>query len=300
MPKDKAIIFDIQRFSIHDGPGIRSTIFFKGCNLKCAWCQNPESLNPAPETAFYEDRCILCGNCLEACPEKAILKGLAPRINRRLCKGHGKCVEICQPGALKIIGSSWGSKELFAEIMKDLDFFRESGGGITLSGGEPLLQCDFLRDFLPMVREAGIHINLETSGMAPWKSLEKLLPFLDMIFFDIKMIDNKLHKEITGVPNGKILGNFARLCIELPGLTPRMPVIPGLNDTKKNIIDTALFLKKHKKTSIHLLPYHNMGEAKLPRIDTSLTPLKLSPRPGFVDEAAALFMKKGISPEVYS
>ena len=270
-----ATIFDIQRFSLHDGPGIRTTIFFKGCALACSWCQNPESHKPSPELIFYKDTCIGCFQCREACPDDAILDHPLNRVDYSKCSVCGKCVSACDTGSLRMVGREWNADELLAEILKDQDYYEESGGGITLSGGEPLLHSTFLKTFLPLVKEKGIHINLETSGMVAWNRMEDTIPFLDLVSYDIKHMDSKIHKKQTGCEHDMILDNFTRLAERFSNLQARMPVIPGINDTPGNIRSLAAFLKENNHDSIHLLAYHNMGEAKLERINTRQKPMNL-------------------------
>jgi len=271
----RALIFDIQRFSLHDGPGIRTTIFFKGCPLACCWCQNPESHKPSPELIFYKDSCIGCFQCREVCPDNAILDHPLARIDYPKCSVCGKCVSACNTDSLRMVGRKWNADDLLTEILKDKDYFEESGGGITLSGGEPLLQSYFLKTFLPMVKEKGIHINLETSGMVAWNRVEEIIPWLDLVFYDIKHMDSEIHKKHTGCENHMILDNFTRLSKRFSNLQARMPVVPGINDTPWNVRSLAAFLKENHRDSIHLLAYHNMGEAKLERIDTRQQPMNL-------------------------
>jgi pyruvate formate lyase activating enzyme len=277
-----AILFDIQRFSIHDGPGIRTTLFFKGCHLRCLWCQNPESHKPEKEVAFYAEQCVECFACREACPKDAILDGKRRRIDYTKCNTCGRCVSVCAFDALRMVGTYWEAMPLVTEVTKDRDFFLESGGGITLSGGEPALQSGFLKVFLPLVKAEGMHVNMETSGMVRWEHLETLLPYLDLIYYDLKFMGSTLHEMYTGRNNRLILDNFEKLSGAFPNLIPRMPVVPTLNDTPGNVHLTARFLKKNHHKTLHLLRYHRLGEAKLSRIDSPLTPLNL---PGEPNEA---------------
>lgn len=292
------VIFDIQRFSIHDGPGIRTTIFFKGCPLRCAWCQNPESHKTKPEIAFYARHCGGGLSCKNVCPENAILDSMEQRVDFNRCTTCGQCVSQCENGALKIIGSYWDADALLAEIQKDLDFFIDSGGGITLSGGEPAMHLPFLKEFLPKVKEQGIHVNMETCGMFQWWEMESLLPFLDLIYYDLKIMDPPLHKQYTGQENLPVLENFIKLSAAFPALQARMPVIPGINDDSGNILAMARFLKTCGKRRIHLLRYHNLGEAKLPTIHTRQQPLELeNPPQDYLDQVAAWFEENGIDAE---
>lgn len=267
----KALVFDVQRFCLHDGPGIRTALFFKGCTLRCAWCHNPESHQARREVAFFSHSCVQCYACREVCPKAAILAGPERRIDDSLCDGCGNCVASCLTGALRMIGATWGTADLLAEVRRDRDFFISSGGGVTLSGGEPMLQAAFLEGFVPSLRGDGIHVTLETCGHFPWAEMERIAPFLDLIYFDLKQMDSARHESYTTRGNGLILENFRRLAAAFPHLQPRMPVIPGINDDEKNISATAALLHECTIDTIHCLPYHRLGEAKLGRIGTART-----------------------------
>lgn len=295
-----AVIFDIQRFSLHDGPGIRTTVFFKGCPLSCQWCQNPESRDPGPEMAFYAESCQGCLSCRQVCPREAILEGDTARIEFSRCDACGQCVPACPTKSLRQIGQEWSPDRLVEEVVKDRDFFQDSGGGVTLSGGEPVLQQGFLKECLPGLKEQGIHINLETAGKYPWERLAGLLDHLDLIFFDLKHMDDASHKVLTGASNQTILENFTRLAGEGTPLTARMPLIPGMNDAPENLRATARFLRTQGQDTIHLLKHHNLGEAKLPRIKSPLEPLGL-PRLGDedYDQILATFAREGIHAVLY-
>jgi pyruvate formate lyase activating enzyme len=299
-PSATAIIFDIQRFSLHDGPGIRTTIFFKGCPLSCAWCQNPESQRIRPELIFYEERCIRCFICSEICSENAISENSTLRFNPKQCNVCGNCVSNCTTNSLRIVGKKWNADDLINEIAKDIDFFIDSRGGITLSGGEPFLHTEFLLQWLPKVQKKKIHITIETCGMVKWKQIEKLLPLLDLVFYDLKHMNDTVHKQYTGQGNTRILKNFSKLSKNGKGLQARMPVIPGVNDTPENIKATADFLKTNDQNNIHLLPYHNLGEAKLNKIDTQLRPLNIAPlNSEQLQEIQKLFKKEEIHAVLY-
>ncbi|MCP3954406.1 MAG: glycyl-radical enzyme activating protein, partial [Desulfobacterales bacterium] len=265
---DLAIIFDVQRFSLHDGPGIRTTVFFKGCPLRCAWCQNPESWEPGPEIAFYEHLCRQCFTCLTVCEEQAIFKQADQRVDYGRCSACGKCADACVDDALRVVGRAWTVSDLVAELHKDVDYFETSGGGVTLSGGEPMLQAEYLRELLPELKKRKTHVTLETCGLFNWRGMESLLPFLDLVYYDLKIMAADAHERLTGTVNGPVLENFTRLFKADVALQARMPVIPDINDGEANIRDTAGFLLENGQASIHLLPYHNMGEAKIPRLHT--------------------------------
>ena len=274
-PENDAVIFDIQRFSLHDGPGIRTTIFFNGCPLSCSWCQNPDSHKAGPEMAFYAEQCQESYACADICPKNAILKAKQRRINYDKCDACGKCAVECPFNALRIIGKKWHFKDLANESLKDKDYFLDSKGGVTLSGGEPMVHARFLSHFLPLMKKRGIHVNIETCGVFKYKDMERILSYLDLIYYDIKHIDSKVHKQYTGADNRLILDNFTRIASVFPKLQARIPIIPGVNDDRGNILATARFLQQNNQTCINCLPYHSLGEAKLARINSDASPFKL-------------------------
>tara|TARA_R110002110_G_scaffold31396_1_gene110721 strand:- start:30318 stop:31280 length:963 start_codon:yes stop_codon:yes gene_type:complete len=270
---EDAAIVDIQRFSLHDGPGIRTTIFFKGCALRCAWCQNPESLRIKPEMAFYSERCRNTMRCAAVCPEDAIIEEPDHRIDFSKCTACGLCAEACDHDAIRLIGTHLDEETLVAEILKDRDFFIDSGGGVTLSGGEPMMQAAYLKRLLPRLKAHGLHIVMQTGGLFNWAHMEPLLPYLDLIYFDLKHMDSEAHKRLTGAGNEQILDNFSRIVKSGVRVEARMPVVPGLNDDAENIRATARFLGSQGHWALHCLAYHNLGEAKIPRIAPILAPL---------------------------
>ncbi len=294
-----AVVFDIQRFSLHDGPGIRTTVFLKGCPLRCVWCQNPESNGMQPEIAFYRERCVRCFDCKAICPRGAILSG-EWRVDYDRCNACGECCTGCRQQALVLVGKRWDSASLARELIKDLDFYRDSGGGVTFSGGEPMMQVDFLMQVIPNLRARGIHINLETSGAFPWSAMEQLMEMTDLIYFDVKLMDPVLHLTHTRSDNRMIHDNFRRLSQGFRGLQPRMPLIPGITDTERNLIETARFLKTNGHKSIHCLPYHSFGDAKLARIQSNREPFgKRNPVAADPQWVTAIFEKEGIDVVIY-
>lgn len=277
-PTPTATIFDIQRFSIHDGPGIRTVIFFKGCALNCTWCQNPEGLTAPPELAYYEDRCVdTCAACVPVCEERALRLARTARVDFSRCTDCGECVDVCPADALHMVGREMGVREVLDAVARDRSFYASSGGGITLSGGEPVLQTTFLQAFLPAAKAAGHHITLETAGHYAFEALEPLLLHLDLILFDVKLADPALHQTLTGQDNGQIRANLQRL---LQGDTPvvvRMPIVPGVNTTAEESSRIAHLLAELEVTILTLLPYNALWEAKLPRLRWPRSRLELAP-----------------------
>lgn len=240
-------IFDIQRFCIHDGPGIRTVVFMKGCNLRCKWCHNPESQHVCPELMFFADKCTGCGKCRSFC-EKAFTHN---------CVRCGQCAKVCPSGARTITGRFADAEEVFNTVMKDREYYVTSGGGVTVSGGEPLLQPNFVGEFFTICQENGLHTAMETAGNVPWNVIEKLLPLTDLFLYDIKGINSDRHKENIGVPNHLILENARRLMNSGKDILFRMPVIPGLNSDE--IPDVVKFTEGFP---LETLPYHDMGKSK--------------------------------------
>ena len=252
MSEQKAMIFDIERSSFVDGPGIRTTVFFKGCNLACAWCHNPESQKRTPQMLFYRDKCTGCGTCRQKCPH-----GLAS------CELCGTCARYCPSRAREICGREYTLDEVLCEVKKDRLFYESSGGGVTCSGGECMLQIEFLEEFLKGCKENGIHTAVDTAGHVPYASFERILPHTDLLLYDFKCFDSERHKYYTGVGNERILENLARLLRSGTPLWIRIPIIPGVNDSVEEMKKIKAFLDLHgAPEKIELLPYHAMGEHK--------------------------------------
>lgn len=270
-----APVFEIQRFSIHDGPGIRSLVFLKGCALHCPWCQNPESQASRPVVAFYSERCGEVFECAEVCPNGAIqVEGY--RIDHTLCDPCTICVDACPYGALKLIGESLTPEQLMARIMVDAPYYESSGGGITFTGGEPTLYPAFMRRVLELCSEAGVHTNLETAGTFSWARWEETLGMLDLIYFDLKILDDELHERHLGGGYARIMENAANLATQGFPVEFRMAMVPGYTDTPANIDAAIDFLRELGHEAIHLLAYHNMGEAKIDIIQGSQPKLGLA------------------------
>lgn len=262
------IVFNIQKMSIHDGPGIRSTIFLKGCPLKCVWCANPESQSVKPEIAFSANRCIECGYCAQICPVQIIEQDPPYRItDRNECIGCMQCAEECCVNAKKTTGEEYSEESLLREILKDKAFYESSGGGVTFSGGEPFVQSDFLLSMLKRCKENGIHTAIETCGFTDISSLLEAAEYTDLIYYDIKHMDPVEHLKLTGVTNELILKNLEALSMVHENIIARTPVIPSMNSGVKNISETAKFVSSLGISEYELLPYHNLGEIKHKQLD---------------------------------
>ena len=260
----KGTIVKIERFAIHDGPGIRTVIFFKGCPLRCQWCSTPESQTVSPEMAYYASKCTQCQKCLEVCPPKAITVSADGKIvtDKNLCDNCGKCVEVCPNEARKMVGEEMTVEQVMAEIEKDTVFYWNSGGGVTLSGGEPTMQPKFALAILKTCKERGIHTAIETCGYVEWDVLDEMLKYLDFVYFDIKHILSIEHEKLTGRKNDLVLENCRKIISNYPQilLVMRIPVIPGYNDSEENIVNTARFACQLKGVMrLELLPYHKFG-----------------------------------------
>jgi pyruvate formate lyase activating enzyme len=264
------VTFNIQRFSTEDGPGIRTTVFFKGCPLRCAWCHNPEGIAPHPELMWYDVRCIGVRDCLDACPEDAL--ELTPDgmvIDRERCTVCGACTDACPTGALEVIGREWTAAEVFTEVEKDAIFYETSGGGVTLSGGEPMMQVDFVLALARLCRQADIHVALDTCGVVGWERYKRVLPSIDLVLYDLKVLNADRHRAGTGVDNTTILDNARRIAGTGKPMWIRTPVIPGYTADEDNIAALADFIAGELPTVERwdLLAYTNLGQPKYRRLN---------------------------------
>ncbi|NSW53232.1 MAG: glycyl-radical enzyme activating protein [Anaerolineae bacterium] len=263
------LVFDIQRCSLHDGPGIRTTVFLKGCQLNCQWCHNPESIAFGPELFYTAEDCIDCLACVAACQFGAQQAGAngTHGFDHARCTACGACVAVCPVNALKLVGTPMTVEAVMAQVERDRDFYRRSGGGGTLSGGEPMMQFAFTRALLSAAKEAGIHTALETNGAAPWEHYAELLPLVDLVLFDFKATDSAIHRQLTGMGNERILENLERLYRAGKPIVLRCPLVPGINDDAGHLRGIAAVSQRYPQLSgIEVMAYHNLGTAKSVRL----------------------------------
>lgn len=275
-------IFNIQRFSVQDGPGIRTTVFLKGCPLACPWCANPESQKNTPDLGHIDALCDGCGRCLEVCERNAItVHAQGVKIQRELCDDCGRCVEVCAPGALKMFGRAVTVDEVFEEIKKDELYYRNSDGGVTVSGGEPLSQPSFVAALFERCQQAGIHTALDTCGLATRPVLEQVLACTDLVLFDVKLVDPAAHVAVTNSPNTAILANARLIAGSGIPLIIRIPLIPGHTDTEENIAALVRFVQDlgDGVTAVNVLPYHRFGSNKYEMLDRTYTLRDVTPPP---------------------
>ncbi len=262
----RGVVFNIQRFSIHDGPGIRTTVFLKGCPLRCGWCSNPESMNPHPEIITRDVKCITCGKCVEVCSQQAIAIAENTRVVQwEKCNSCMECAEVCPSGAIAAAGSHMTVAEVMDTVERDASYYRRTGGGMTLSGGEPLVQWQFALKLLQEAKRRGLHTALDTVGHADWEILDRILDFTDLVLYDVKHPDSARHQEATGVPNERILDNLRKTVAKRgPNVWVRHPVIPRFSDSEEELEELCKLVLTLKPSveKISLLPYHKFAELK--------------------------------------
>lgn len=295
-------VFNIQRFSIHDGPGIRTSIFLKGCNLACEWCHNPESRKSSQEIQFFAQKCALCMACMEASPRAHYLSAEGEHVFDRgeLAKGEPDGVDECLYDALVYVAKFMTVSEVVETAMKDADYYRNSGGGVTFTGGEPMLQKEFVAEAAAELKARGVHVALDTAAHVEWSDFDHVLPVIDLVLLDLKVMDPQVHRRYTGVSNERIISNARRLAASNIDIIVRIPVIPTVNATEQNMIDTAELIKDWPRLKhVELLPYHDMGVDKHASLGhPGEQPVFETPAPERLRELARPFEARGVRVKV--
>lgn len=283
-------IFDLKRYAINDGPGIRTAVFMKGCPLDCWWCHNPEGRSSHPQLMVRTNRCRLCGDCVTSCPQSAISLGDQVVTDMARCQDCGICAQVCVHGARELVGRVVTVEELLREIERDVVFFDQSGGGVTLTGGEPLMQPRFVIELLRACKEHGIHTVLDTSGYASWPVMAEVAGQTDLFLYDLKLMDDARHRKYTGVSNRLIISNLKRLSAAGENIIVRIPLIPGVNDDEQNLKLTHRFLVNLPNLAgVEVLPYHDIAQAKYAALDLAYRlPELISPSAERVEWARTL------------
>lgn len=303
MKNNTLCVTDIQKYSIHDGKGIRTTVFFKGCPLRCKWCHNPETQSYEKQLMFYAERCTGCGACVAACNHKAVTVGKSDDVTVSLtdysrCRSEGNCIDVCVNNAREICGKEYTVSGIVREVRKDMAFYDTSGGGVTLSGGEVLSQnADNIQMLVKSFSDIGISVYIDTCGCVPYENIEKVIPYTDVFLYDLKIMDSDVHEKYKGVTNELIKENLIRLSGSGSRIWLRIPMIGGVNDTDENISATADFLKKNNimPEQIHLLPYHSIGKDKYKRLGIAYDKCFGVPDEEKLDELKNIFYDAGFN-----
>lgn len=293
-----SLITNVQKFSIHDGDGIRTSVFFKGCPLKCEWCHNPETQRFEKEMQCDKEKCVGCGTCAKVCPNGAIsMENGKPEKKKDACTFCGKCVNFCPIGIREIIGREYSVKELIKELMKDQMFYEESGGGVTLSGGEVMaMDIDYILAIAKELKRQDVTLTIDTCGYVPYEKFQAILPYVHTFLYDVKVMDPKLHKKYIGVDNQLILDNLIRLAADGARIYIRIPTIKEVNGNEKNMKETIAFLKEHDihPAQINLLPYHDTGSGKYSKLDMEYKGTDLhAPEKEEMESFVRLFVESG-------
>ena len=293
--ENKAMLMDVKRFAVHDGPGLRTTLFLKGCSLKCLWCHNPEGISGKPQLAYYAHKCILCGACVKVCPVGAhrVLGGHS--FLRENCVCCGSCETVCLGEAITLYGRQIGVEEAYQIATEDRLFYRGTGG-VTVSGGEPLLHAAFVKELFTKLKQERIHTAVDTCGNVPWEQFAQVLPMTDLFLYDIKHIDPETHKKLTGADNRLIFENLQKLSDAGKAIEIRMPLVPGVNDDRETLKGIGTFLQKLQITRMKVLPYHSMARSKYAALGmTDTMPDVPTPTEKMLQKAAALLQSYGIN-----
>lgn len=290
------LIFNIMRFSLHDGPGIRTTVFLKGCPLSCWWCHNPESQSRKPEVMYAAERCVRCGDCVKACEHGALTWNNGPVRDLSRCIQCGSCAQACFADARRVVGEWVSVSEIVGRLRRDLVFFDQSGGGVTFSGGEPLMQPDFLFSALKACKAQGIHTTVDTCGYASTETMARIASVANLFLFDLKLVDPERHKKFTGVSNGPILRNLAMLVETKKPVMVRIPVVPGVNDDEANISSSMELLSRMGVQHVDLLSYHQTGTEKYERLGSQYGLQDVvPPSPEKMNELSDRFCREGFT-----
>ena len=295
---EMSLITNVQKFSIHDGDGIRTSVFFKGCPLKCEWCHNPETQRFEKEMQCDKEKCVGCGTCAKVCPNGAIsMENGKPEMKKDACTFCGKCVNFCPIGIREIIGREYSVKELIKELMKDQMFYEESGGGVTLSGGEVMaMDIDYILAIAKELKRQDVTLTIDSCGYVPYEKFQAILPYVHTFLYDVKVMDPKLHKKYIGVDNQLILDNLIRLAADGARIYIRIPTIKEVNGNEKNMKETIAFLKEHDihPAQINLLPYHDTGSGKYSKLDMEYKGTDLhAPEKEEMESFVRLFVESG-------